>query len=268
MKTIKLIFLLLSSVVLFLQTSCNSSTTEIPPADDNIKLAWCDNPYKTEKFTRIGYTLKLWEFKKEGLTLEQVQIIDDATKEKLLIIEKKDLPYIHQDPIPESPYFVSDKINKYYMSFQLPIPLEKAIPAVISHILVFKDTINNKEVIKEGGGFAPITTITPIIVRSPVKGDNWVFLNQSTMEYHFYTMFFVNGIWTGERYAFDNIKLDDNLSEYYKGDPTKNESYFNYGDTLFAIADGMVVEIKDGLPENDGNLHNVSFNNLKELGGN
>ena len=47
-----------------------------------------------------------------------------------------------------------------------------------------------------------------------------------------------------------------------------NTSYFNYGSTLYAVADGVVVHVQDGLPENSGDAQDVKFKSTMELAGN
>ncbi|MDD4603464.1 MAG: M23 family metallopeptidase, partial [Bacteroidales bacterium] len=179
-----------------------------------------------------------------------------------------DLPKINKNPLPTNPYFKVDSLSSYYLSIQLPIPLNQTVPTSIFHRFIFQDTVKNTTVTVEGAQFTPRTSESPLVIASPVKGKNWMFINQSTYNYHFNAMFFVNGkIGTGERYAFDNLQFDDD-GNYFIGDPTKNESYFNYKDTLYAIADGTVMLIQDNLPENDGNSQNIKFNTANELAGN
>lgn len=228
-----------------------------------------DVPFQTDKFYRIPYTLRLWEYEKDGLVLEQIQVIDTAAKEVLMTIEKADLPHIAKDPLAQNPYFTQDKISSYYMSIQLPIPLEHPKPARISHRFTFTDTVRQKTVTLSGAAFSPRLNETPLAIASPLKDSNMVFINQSTMGYHFYVLFFVNGdILGGERFAFDSIQLNDDYSAFSNGDPKVNESYFNYKDTLYAVADGTVLRIRDGRPENNGDAHDAPINSVDELGGN
>ncbi|TYP74071.1 M23 family metallopeptidase [Paenibacillus methanolicus] len=51
------------------------------------------------------------------------------------------------------------------------------------------------------------------------------------------------------RYAYDLIVERDGFS--YQGDPTKNESYFAFGQNVLAPADGVVVAVVDGIPDNE-----------------
>ncbi len=53
----------------------------------------------------------------------------------------------------------------------------------------------------------------------------------------------------GQRFAIDYVKVNDKDSTY-SGDRLKNESYYAEGNDALAVADGRVVVVKDGIPEN------------------
>lgn len=268
MKTRITIALLL--LVSFLLHGCNKSDKDHhSDRYGEVEVVINNVPFPTEKYIRIPYTLKMWEFKKDGLSMQQIIILDGNTNTGLMTIDKKDFPRIWEDPIPSNPYMQWDKIDSYYFSIQLPIPLSQSLPAKVTHRFLFRDTLKNTEVTIEGGTFYPKTNETPIVIASPVKGTNWIFVNQSTNGYHFYSTFFLNGtIGTGERFAFDNMQVNDQMNSYYEGDIAVNSSYFNYRDTLYAVADGIVVQMRDSLPENNGNSHNVTFSAPIDLAGN
>jgi hypothetical protein len=252
--------------IAFLITACSSSKNSY---DQRIQVAFHDVPYQTEKYLRIGYTLETWEYEKDGLELQQVKVLDEDTKEELLIIDKENLPVIHKDPIAPNPYFVVDTLKNYYLSIQLPIPLGKTPPRAVFHRFILKKTTDNSELSIEGAAFSPRTSETPLVIASPLKGKNLIFFNQSTMGYHFYVMIFINGkIYRSERYAIDTGELKDDLTTYLNGDPKVNTSYFNYGRPLYAVADGVVVHIQDGRTENSGDAKDVTFNSADELAGN
>ena len=228
-----------------------------------------DVPYQTEKYLRIGYTLKMWEYEKEGLFLQKIVVLDDDSKEELMTIYKTDTLAIYKEPVPPLLHFTWDKLFHYYLNIQLPIPFNQPTPANISHRFEFYNTFLNRVVYMEGALFSPRINETPIAISSPMKGRNWLFVSQSTMEYHFYALFFMNSeIWTGERFAFDNMQFDDGLNDILNGDPLVNESYYNYKDTLYAVANGVVVGLQDNFPENNGNAQNVVINSISEYPGN
>lgn len=260
----KRVILILLTCFLVGLSSCGSDTNH------KVKVVINDIPFQTEKYLRIPYTLQMWEYEKEGLDLEQIVVLDYNSKAELMKINKSDLPNIYKDPLPASPYsIIVDRLFHYYLSIQLSIPLEQTKPTRIYHRFTFNDTVQNKTITIEGAAFSPRLNDTPIAISSPLKDSNMVFVNQSTMGYHFYVLFFVNGnIFRGERFAFDSIRLNDDYSEIFDGDPKVNESYFNYKNTLYAVADGTVIRIRDGRPENNGDAKDAPINTLDELGGN
>jgi hypothetical protein len=268
MKNIFMTILLFGVLII---AGCSDDNTTQPNPDDSDKIQVINNdiPFPTEKYLRIPYSLKLWEYEKEGLKLVSIQVFDEISKNEVLKLEGEEIPIIYKSPLKPTDLIQQDDINSYYLSIQIPIPLSASKPSRISHKLTLKDTVNNKMVYIEGGVFNPRLSETPIAISSPVKGENWLFINQSTNAYHFYVLFFTEGkIYNAERFAFDNIKLDSEMVDYFIGDPTQNESYFNYGDTLYAVLDGKVLNITDGRAENNGDMQNLTFNTLDELGGN
>lgn len=243
--------------------NCTKNTEE--SVSDNIVVEQNYVPFKTERYLRIGYMLKTREFLKDGLTLQRIVVFDIDSKAGLLTIEKESLPLIHKNPLAEG----FDQIDRYYLSIQLPIPLAQAVPSNISHRFIFRDTINNRDMTWEGGTFQPRINESPCVIASPVKGDKYLIHNQSTMDYHFWITFFLNGrIYTNEKFAFDLTQIDETWTKTYAGDPKVNESYFAYGDTLYSVAPGKVLKAVDGRSENSGDLQDVPLNTADEYAGN
>jgi len=265
MKNITLLLLTLLLII----SACKKDETPTPYSGSSFEVVINDIPFPTEKFMRIPYTLKTWEYEKDGLQLQKIIVLDNDSKNELFTIKGDDFRRIYKEPIPVTPFFDWDKLTHYYISIQLPIPLEDGMPTHISHQFIFKDTIENKDVTLEGGLFSPRKDEQPVVIASPVKSERNLFINQSTLGYHFDVLFFLDGeIYTPERFAFDQLRLDSTFTNYFIGDPTVNESYVNYGDTLYAVADGAIIFIQDGLQENSGNLHDAPLITFNDFGGN
>ncbi len=259
----KLQFLLSHIIIIALLSTI--SCKKIDNATDRIVVEQNYIPYKTEKYLRIGYMLKTWEYEKEGLLLQRIDVLDNASRVVLMTIEKAALPLIQKDPLPGG----QDKIDKYYLSIQLPIPLNQPVPENISHRFVLRDTINNKDVTVEGGIFQPRSSESPRVIASPVKGNYYLINNQSSMDYHYYITFFLDGtIYTGEKFAFDLEQISALWADTYSGDPRVNASYYAYRDTLYAVSAATVLKVVDGRAENAGNAHNVPLYTNDEYGGN
>jgi len=91
----------------------------------------------------------------------------------------------------------------------------------------------------------------PIVIRSPLLGKNWLAANgPSNTSAHRRAMLPVNGLpHIGQRYAIDWIQLGDD-GRAFTGDEHDNKSYHAWDQEIHAVADGKIVEVKDGIPEN------------------
>lgn len=89
------------------------------------------------------------------------------------------------------------------------------------------------------------------LIDEPFTGDRWLAANgPSNKSIHRRAVIVLNGKpRVPERYAIDWIKLGDD-GDSYSGDQYKNSSYHAYDVPILAVADGKIVTVKDGLPEN------------------
>jgi hypothetical protein len=95
-----------------------------------------------------------------------------------------------------------------------------------------------------------VQTRKPATIEPPLVGANWVDANSCCdMTPHRMALNPLNGqLWAAERFAIDYVQLlgDGRL---FNGDKTKPESYPAFGADIQAVADGPVVGVMDGLPE-------------------
>ncbi len=261
------IILLAYLLSVFLVSSCKKdSTDESQPS--KIEVIANHPPIATDKYLRICYMLKMWEFRKDKLMLKEIIVLDNDTKTELMTIGEESFGYFISNPPSPLQFLEQDQISSYYLSVQLPLPLGQPAPSKVIHRFILQDTLTNAEVVVEGGLFSPRINESPLAISSPVKGTSWMFLNLSTMGYHYNSAFFVDGqIFTGDQFAFDNVQMDS--AQYISnGDLLNNQSYYCYADTLYAVANGSVVALVDGRPENSGNAKDIVIGSLDEYGGN
>jgi Peptidase family M23 len=99
---------------------------------------------------------------------------------------------------------------------------------------------------------APVTVSTrkPAVIAPPLVGSNWLDANSCCdMTPHRMALNPLNGqLWAAERFAIDYVQLLPEL-RLFNGDKTKPESYPGFGAEIHAVADGTVVAVLDGLPE-------------------
>ncbi len=90
----------------------------------------------------------------------------------------------------------------------------------------------------------PVPAISP-----PLRGDRWVAAAVNRESYHRTAIMPINGRWCApERWAVDFIQLDEK-NRIASGDPSRNESFPQYGREVLAVADGLVVSVEEGHPD-------------------
>ncbi|MDT5082328.1 MAG: hypothetical protein QOJ80_6965, partial [Mycobacterium sp.] len=99
---------------------------------------------------------------------------------------------------------------------------------------------------------APVTVSThkPAVISPPLSGPNWLDGNSCCdMTAHRMAMNPLDGgLWGAERFAIDYLQLSPD-GTVFKGPKDKTESYPYFGADIHAVADGPVVGVVDGLPE-------------------
>lgn len=100
---------------------------------------------------------------------------------------------------------------------------------------------------------APITEVSDKLpqLAPPLRGKNWIAISgPSNSSVHRRSMQVFEGTpRIGQRYAIDWVRLGDSGKTYHD-DRGQNRNYYSYGAEVLAVADGVVVEVKDGIPEN------------------
>jgi murein DD-endopeptidase len=125
----------------------------------------------------------------------------------------------------------------------------EAVPAAVKQRLTVKVGTYPEELTIE-------TAATPVgrgavAITSPLRGDHWLAANgPSNSSGHRRALIPIDGhAAIGQRFAIDWVRLRDD-GKTYQGDEKDNKNYYAYGTEALAVADGVVTETKDGIPEN------------------
>jgi hypothetical protein len=135
-----------------------------------------------------------------------------------------------------------------------PTDSTPAVPQELSHTIVTNLTKPMPPLLPATmtEDVAPVTVSThePPVISPPLGGTRWVDGNSCCdMTPHRMALNPLNGkLWAAERFAIDYLQLSPD-GTVYRGDASKPESYPYFGADIHAVADGPVVGIVDGLPE-------------------
>lgn len=96
----------------------------------------------------------------------------------------------------------------------------------------------------------PVQTRKPVQIAAPLRGPKWLDGNSCCdMTPHRMALNPIDGqLWAAERFAIDYVQLDPKY-RLISGPAGKLTSYPYYGADIHAVADGPVVAVLDGLPE-------------------
>lgn len=100
------------------------------------------------------------------------------------------------------------------------------------------------------GGAASVTREIAVL-GPPLRGEGWLTANGPDAQTgHRRALIPIEGTAAiAQRFAIDYVKMDQS-GRRFVGDSLKNESYYAEGVDALAVADGIVVSVKDGIPEN------------------
>jgi murein DD-endopeptidase len=96
-----------------------------------------------------------------------------------------------------------------------------------------------------------VTPHGPRVIAPPLAGDRWLAANgpDNTTGHRRALIALAGQGRISQRYAIDWIQLNED-GKTWKDDPLKNANYRCYGAHALAVADGIVADTHDGVPEN------------------
>lgn len=108
----------------------------------------------------------------------------------------------------------------------------------------------DQQQITEEMGEVDVDFLKVVVAGPPLKGSNYLAADSCCdATRHTRAVLPINGqLWVAQRYAVDYEQLDDE-NRIYSGEKEDPESYEIYGKEAIAVADGTVVKVLDGLPE-------------------
>jgi murein DD-endopeptidase MepM/ murein hydrolase activator NlpD len=119
----------------------------------------------------------------------------------------------------------------------------------------------------------PATSVNknPVVaISSPLLGEDWAAANgPSNTSNHRRALTPINGhAYISQRFAIDWVQVYPD-GKTYQGDPSDNKNYRAYGTEIHAVADGVVTQVGDGIPQNTPGAKSLAVPiTLETIGGN
>ena len=129
------------------------------------------------------------------------------------------------------------------------IPHGAKAPAEIHHALTMRQQggTDALRIVTHSIAVKPATEV----IESPLRGSNWLAGNgPGNTSGHRRGIIPIDGAArVPQRFAIDWVQVGKD-GKTFSGDEKKNESYLCYGQHVHAVANGVVTEVKDGIPQN------------------
>jgi hypothetical protein len=147
-------------------------------------------------------------------------------------------------------------------------------PERLTHRIVYS-LEPNAELASLIGGFSidgpevAVNQAPAIVIRPPLTGKGWWAANGCCApNIHRDTRVAIDGarLETPETFAIDWVLLKDGKT--FEGDGSKNEQHYAFGADVLAVADGTVVSVRDGMPEETPSKPPVAVHAPSDYGGN
>jgi peptidase M23-like protein len=220
--------------------------TPLPPA-----------PVRGDKVDHLTYELHLTNMSRSDMSIEQLEVLDGATRRRLALYDAKALDDMFSRPgaseeAAKAPRVIQGGLQAV-MFLDIVAPAGRPAPASLVHVLKLTSKSPNAT---PGGSTievsVPVSRKPPIVLGPPLRGDGWVAANGlSNTSSHRRTLIPIDGhARIAQRYAIDFVRVGPDGKAWH-GDRTRNASWVDHGADLIAVADGRVIEISDTLKENE-----------------
>ena len=203
--------------------------------------------------THLVYELHITNFSRNACVLTRLEVVEPLGKKQLASYTGEELgtriarPGVAVTTTDERLKLAAGLRMVVYLWLTFDAATEA--PTVVQHRLSFK-VGEYPEELSVLAANAPVSK-APIVISPPLRGSEWLAANgPGNSSGHRRALIPTSGgAWIAQRFAIDFVQLfPDGRS--FNGDQKDNKAYRCYGAEALAVADGVVVATKDGIPEN------------------
>lgn len=227
--------------------------------------------FQADGKTHLVYELHIVNFSGQSTALTQIAVLSDTGSE-LARMEQTEL-LSGTMPVGNRDAVGMDKLNlgggaSVVVFMWVTVEGAAKIPAALEHKITVQVGKNQDELSVRCARIAVSRDVA--VIGAPLRGDNWEAGNgPSSTSAHRRAIIPIEGkAVIAQRFAIDWVRLNPD-GKSYTGDPKNNKNYRAYGSDVLAVADGVVTEVKDGIPENVPGINSRAVPiTLETVGGN
>jgi hypothetical protein len=226
----------------------------------------------SDGMVHLEYDLILTNVFTAPVTVAAIDVLT-ADGQSLLLLEGDALEAITQPLFGRTPSALVPQSGALVALLDVVVPPDQ-VPQRLTHRIAYElapdvpnlTIIGSHEIV---GPELAIDPFVPPVIAPPLRGSGWINANGCCdASAHRSARLAVDGshIVTFETFAIDWIRLEG--SRFFSGDGTRNEDYFGFGAEVLAVAEGTVVFVRDGIPEDVPNEPPTTVQQPLDYGGN
>jgi murein DD-endopeptidase MepM/ murein hydrolase activator NlpD len=202
--------------------------------------------------THLAYELHVANYGGADCSITKLDILSAKTEKSLAAYSESDLEAMTSRPgqPTASPHTKLAAGASAVIYLWLTLDSQQDVPEALRHKISMKVGAYPEDLTIETTPLI-VNRKPALVIAPPLRGDNWLAGNgPSNTSGHRRALIPVDGkSWISQRFAIDWVRLfpDGGTSH---GDRADNKNYRAYGEEALAVADGVVSETKDGIPQN------------------
>lgn len=258
MKQILMLLSVITITLLLTLTDHNQVRAQLFPVPVSLEVPNAPVPVKADGKVHLFYELHIASFRVKEITLTRVEVIKGDTK-ATLISSYQDTELSSKLSRPGAPADLADKRIiggglRAILFLQLTFNATADVPQSFRHRLFFKSDdarAGSGESVVEGARVV-VQRSAPLVISPPLRGAGWVAANgPSNTSGHRRTVIVLDGkARVPQRFATDWVKFGAD-GKLFRDNPTKNANWYGYAAEVLAVANSVVVGLKDNIPENE-----------------
>ena len=206
----------------------------------------------TDGRRHLVYEIQVVNTSRLNIRVKSISVLNGASGAKIKTFAGKAIAPVMSTPLAPAVNRLTGAENGVVW-LDVSFPKGAKLPARLTHRFV--TTVSGKNFPTQQFAWVGATTAVdrsaPVVISPPLKGIRYYDGNGCCgASPHTRALLDINGQrYLAQRYAIDWVRFDDQ-GRWMIGDPSKNESYPVFGDSIYAVAPGRVVSILTTLPEN------------------
>jgi hypothetical protein len=252
---------LTTALVLSASFSTAGSAARVPLAKSiapvQLQVPFVAPPFTAEGRKGLAYELHLTSFRNIEFALTQVDVFetDDPSRSLLTLAGPELLKCLLRPGRPsdiESPEILRGGDFAVVFLWITEDP-GLSLPQSLAHRATFRRALpdgSEREYTVEGGS-VDIPTEAPVVLHPPLPAGRWLMANGPSMlgEHRLFLHALDGAASNTQRFASDWMLLGSD-GRLVKDDPGENRGWHTYGVPVLAVADAVVVDVADSIPEN------------------